>query len=197
MLAVQTVPLCIKFSFVHRVSYLIALSASIHPPRLSPPPPMWGTDVIAPPVAINSWKQTTLLTLLLKEQCAQRSIWSWGLHPASEVGVLWNSGKYQSCYSLTVCTILCCSFLGLVSAEYTVHAADTVCCVCVLASRCYMSSAAGCVLQRKAVSCLNCAVCATLEKWCHVSLTLTLWPCVCVRVCVCVCVCVCLHYVPD
>ena len=51
--------------------------------------------------------------------------------------------------------------------EYTVHAADTVCLcvrVCVVASSCYMSSAAGCVLQRKAMSCLHCAVCATLEQ---------------------------------
>lgn len=53
--------LCVKLAFLHLESYLITLSPSIHLPLPSTPPPMWSADVIAPPVAINSWKQTTLL----------------------------------------------------------------------------------------------------------------------------------------
>lgn len=152
-------------SFSSCILYVIwsLFFASIHPPLLPTPPPMWSADVIAPPVAINSWKQTTLLHSALKGTVRPEQHLVMRMHPASEAWVLWNSAKCQSWYSLTVCTTLCCSFFDLVTAEHTVHAADTVCSVCVLASRCYMSSVAECVLQRKAVSCLNCAVCATLE----------------------------------
>lgn len=59
--------LCISLAFLYHVSYLIARSPSIHLPLPSAPPPMWSADVIAPPVAINSWKQTTLLHSALKE----------------------------------------------------------------------------------------------------------------------------------
>lgn len=59
--------LCIKLAFLYLESYLITLYPSIHLPLPSTSPPMWSADVIALPVAINSWKQTTLLHSALKE----------------------------------------------------------------------------------------------------------------------------------
>lgn len=59
-------------AFLYPQSYLILLLPSILLSHSSTPSPMWSADVIAPPVAINSWTQTAPLRSALKETACSK-----------------------------------------------------------------------------------------------------------------------------
>lgn len=54
-------------AFLYPQSYLTPVLPSLPLSPSSTLPPMWSADVIAPPVAINSWIQTDPLHSALKE----------------------------------------------------------------------------------------------------------------------------------